>query len=133
MGAPLGALPFVRKCRSDLLRLRMGNHALRSRLLRHLSRQLPYGAPSHHALDRAMDGIPVDVRRGPDQIARRSLLAQSDVPRLFLRNAADAESAQLELPLVAAMVPARRSCRQSLYRAGGSICLFHAPTLRHDR
>ena len=78
----------------------------------------------------AMDAVPPDVRRRPDQAARRCVLARSHVPELLLRNPADAEPAELVFPLDAAEHPHRRRGIQSLRRSDRAVCLFRAAAVR---
>ncbi len=95
VGAPLAALPLVRQRRPDLLRLRLGNATPRDGVPRDLSGRAHHGTECRDLLVIAMAALPAAVRRGAHQVARRSVLAGSDVSRVLLRDAADAESADV--------------------------------------
>ena len=106
----------------------------RDRVLHDLRGRKLHAAARAADLDLSLDAVPADVRRRTDQAARRCVLARSDVPRLLLRNAADAESAQLVPPPPAAVDPPRRRRLQPLRRADRAVRVLPAAALcRHRR
>src|SRR5436309_594661 len=74
-----------------------------------------------HVMDGPLDRVPRNVRRGTDQAPRRPLLARLHLPRLPLRNPADAQSAQLVPALGTALDPQLRRGLQSFRRADRAV------------
>ena len=133
VGHALGHLSFLRECGPDLLRLRLGINAARSRLPRDFSGQQPHRAARHPDLAPALDGVPRDVRRRPHQAARRPLLAQPHLSRLPLRDPAHAESAELVFPLDARLDASRRRLFNHFVELVVPFGLFPAAADRHHR
>ena len=129
----LAALPLVRQRRPDLLRLRLGNAPARDGVPRDLSRRAHDGTGRRDHLAVALAAVPADVRRGAHQVARRSVLARPHVSRLLLRDAADAEPADVVLPLAARVRPPRRRGDQPRRRARRSVPLLRAAADRGGR
>src|SRR5262249_29702750 len=77
--------------------------------------------------------LPRDVRRRPDQAARRSVLARSHLLELLLRDAADAQPAQLVLSLAALLRSPGGCRRQSRRGAGCPARVLRAATVCVDR
>ena len=116
------ALSLVRQRRPDVLRLRLGDRCCCEVGFFTIFAGASRTAPNMLAdLDLAMDAVPPDVRRRPDQAARRCVLARSDVPGLLLRNAADAQPAELVFPLAAARRPRGGVVVQPLRRADRAV------------
>ena len=93
LGGAVDAVSLVRQRRTDILRLRLGDRCCsRPDSSRSSSAAQRRRQTSWLHLDLPVDAVPADVRRRPDQDARRPVLARSDVPRLLLRDAADART-----------------------------------------
>ena len=73
-----------------------------------------------------LDALPADVRRRAHQAAGRCLLARAHVPGRVFRDAADAKSAQLVLPLDAGLGASRRGDLQPCHRAHRALLLLCA-------
>ena len=128
----VAVVPVVRQHRPDVLRVRMGNPAVRSRLLRHLRGCLPDGTEHVAAPNLAMDAVPPDVRRRLDQAARRSVLARSHLLELLLRDPADAQPAELVFPLDASRCSHSGCGGQSPRRSDRAVRVFRAAAVRLD-
>src|SRR5207244_12518953 len=118
---------------TGLLRLRLGDAAPLGGFSCDLPRQRPHGADRVAELGVSLAALSRDVRRRPDQATRRSLLAQLHLPGLLLRDAADAEPAQLVLSLAAPFDPPRRGPLQSCGGARRAVRVFRAAADRVDR
>src|SRR5262249_11258892 len=140
------ALSLDRERRPDVLRLRLGVDAARSRVLRGVPRPGLDDRAARPGPGAALDAIPRRARRRADQAAPRPLLARPDLPLLPPRDAADAEPADRALPRAAADRAARergvqplRATRRAVraVRAaadrGGRRGLHHRPPARADR
>jgi hypothetical protein len=73
MGRDVASLYFIRQRGANILLVRLGDHAARSRILRHLPGGVFHASACDSALGLALDGVPRRVRRRPDQAARRPL------------------------------------------------------------
>ncbi len=134
---PLDTLSLVRPYRAAVVRLRLGDPALRNRLPRDLPRSALRSAAvpvssaiGSRALALALARAPHPPRRGADQAARGSLLARPHLPRLPLRDPADPQSFEPSVPPSAALAPARRCALQSPRRARCSVVRIRAVEAR---
>ena len=130
---PLRPLPLDRARRADVLRIRLGDAALRGRLHRRLPRQRRLPAAAPHRARGALARLPPRVRRRPDQAARRPRLAEPDRALLPPRDAADAEPAEPHGTSRAGLVAPPRGRRQPHRAADRADPAVPAPADRLHR
>src|SRR5207245_8305603 len=123
---PVGAVPVDRQRRPGVLRLRLGDAAPRGWISRHLSRCGPDRAGLAADPSLPLAGISSRVWRGPDQAARRPVLAKPDVPLLPPRDPAHAQPAELVLSSLAETTAPHGGAGQFLCAAGGAVLLVHS-------
>ncbi len=139
MASTLDALSLHHECWSNLLRLRLGVDAARSRLLHRLPRSGAYATVANPRPRPALDAVPDRTRRGPHQAAPRLLLARPHLPLLSLRNPTPPQPLKLVLPPSAPGLASLRSALQSLRAARRSFWSLCSTAIRgrrrgtHDR
>src|SRR5579884_2713184 len=98
MGPALDDLSVVGKRGPDLLRLWLGDDAVRDRFSGDLSRLIRHAPASGRDVADHMGAFPHHVRRRHDQDALRPVLARFDLSLLPLRDAAIAKPVELVSP-----------------------------------
>src|SRR5436190_623803 len=86
LGCHLSHLPVIRERWPDVLRVRLGIHSPRGLFLRDVSRRRAPCAPADPDLAVSVAAVPNHVRRWPDQVEGRSVLARPYLSELLLRN-----------------------------------------------
>ena len=132
----LGDVHVDRTHRPDLVRLRLGDSTARDRLFVDLSLSVDRWAsvPQMQAADSrylafSLAWVSHHDRRGSDQIARRPVLARSNLSLLSLRDTADPESRQ-SLPSLCAPLVSQIRNGMELFRRTRRAVVFIWPATR---
>ena len=129
----VAAVLVDRQRRTGLVLVRLGIVAARNRLPGDLPRQRGHRPATARPDPAALAAVPARVRGGPDQDARRPVLAGSDVPVLPPRDPADAGPAELVLPPPAQAPAPGRGGREPRHPARGALLPVRAAADRGDR